>query len=200
MEMIQPINIDFSKIDTGVVNTKFLRTHYTNHYLVYIKNINNYLKENIWTDNIYSLEELIYSARPNLYLYNNAAQIWNHEFFFTQFSSKPNHKIGPKLEYFIYSKYDSIENFIKDCITKGSNHFGSGYLWIYLDERMSFIIETGNNAENLVKRKKCIPILCIDLWEHSYYLSHNSNKKQYLIDLFETAIDWSLIENRLKVE
>lgn len=197
---IQPINIDFTKINTGVINTSFLRTHYNNHYLGYIKNINELLTTKAWLKSIQSLEELIYIADPTQSLYNNAAQIWNHEFFFMQFSNNPQHKIGAKLEYLISGKYDSVKEFINDCIIKGLNHFGSGYLWIYLNEHGSFTIETGNNAENLVKRKKCIPILCVDLWEHSYYLSHGANRKQYLIDLFETAIDWNIIENRIKIE
>lgn len=196
---IQPIKINFDTINTGVIDTSFLKIHYEDHYLGYIKNINEFLEINTWTKSIKSIEELISVAVPNQYLYNNAAQIWNHELFFMQFSSNPNHKIGPKLEYFIFGKYDSVQDFIDDCINKGVKHFGSGYLWVYFNERGSFTVETGNNAENLVKRKKCIPILCIDLWEHSYYLSHGSNRRQYLIDLFETAIDWDVVENKLKI-
>lgn len=195
---IQPININFSKIDTGVINTNLLRIHYMNHYLTYITNVNKYLNNNSWTNDIKSLEELIDIAKPNQYLYNNAAQIWNHEFFFTQFSSNPNNNIGPKLKY--YSRYNSINELFKDCVDLGVSHFGSGYLWAYLNAYGIFTLDTSNNAENLVKRKKCIPIFCIDLWEHSYYLSHGSNKKQYLIDLFETAIDWDIIENRIKTK
>lgn len=194
--MITPIEItDFSAAYPAIGIAAF-RTHYEQHYLKYVHNLNKIIINSNWFKNTDTIENLISIANPYGDLYNNAAQVWNHEFFFNQFTNNPEHKITPKLEYLIHGRYDSINNFIKDCIKTGSSHFGSGYLWVYLDEKFRLIVETKNNAENLVKCKRCIPILCIDLWEHSYYLDYLNDRTVYLEQVFN-RIDWNVIENRL---
>lgn len=194
--MITPIKITNFSIAYPAIGNSALRIHYEQHYLKYIHNLNKIIDNNNWIKKTDSIEMLILIADPYGDLYNNAAQVWNHEFFFNQFTDNAEHEVGPKFEYLIHSRYDSIENFIKDCIKVSSSHFGSGYLWVYLDERFRLIVETGNNAENLVKRKRCTPILCIDLWEHSYYVDYLSDRISYIKSIIN-QINWNVIENRL---
>lgn len=197
--MITPIILPSFDIAHPAILENAFRIHYEQHYLKYVNNTNDLIQSQAWIKNSDSLEDLIIILDPYSDFYNNAAQVWNHEFFFKQFSKNPNHKIGPKLECLIAGKFNSEEDFIKECINKGLSQFGSGYLWVYINEYGLFTIETGNNAENLVKRKKCNPILCIDLWEHSYYLDYQSARKNYLENIFK-VIDWDIIEKRIKYE
>lgn len=197
--MITPITLSSFDIAQPAISENAFKTHYEQHYLKYVNNTNDLMQSQSWIKSSDSLKDLIILLDPHSDFYNNAAQVWNHEFFFKQFSKNPKHEFGPKLEYFVSRKFDSNEEFIKECINKGIKHFGSGYLWVYLNEYGLFTIETGNNAENLVKRKRCSPIFCIDLWEHSYYLDYQSNRKDYLEKVFQ-VIDWDVIEKRIKYE
>lgn len=199
--MITPITLPSFDLLEPVISKEALQIHYTQYYLKYVERVNEFYQSHSWVSNTDTLEDLILILDPNQGPYNNASQVWNHEFFFTQFTRNKNTQIGKKFERILNtSRYKSIQNFIDNCIRISSLHFGSGYLWVYLDEDRRLVVETGNNAENLVKRRRCIPILCIDLWEHSYYSNYYSDRALY-VEKILIQIDWNIIETRLwKVE
>lgn len=171
-----------------------LNNHYKNHYLIYIDKVNLISENYTWLKGS-SIENIIQIARLYGDLYNNAAQVYNHELFFEQFTVTPEYLDITSIKDFLETKELTLEEFKKAIVNKSQELFGSGYLWVYLDEDKTLKIDIGVNAENLVRRKKCVPLIVIDLWEHSYYLKYRE-RALYVLDVIDN-INWSIILDRI---
>ena len=125
---------------------------------------------------------------------NNAAQAWNHIFYFFQFSPNGLKEPGGKLRAKIDETFGSFEEFKKKFEEAGATLFGSGWVWLSADSDGKLFITQGRNAENpLTTGLK--PILTFDVWEHAYYLDYQNLRAQYLHRLWD-IIDWDIIEVR----
>lgn len=170
------------------ISEKTMRAHYWVHLNNYIDKV-NLLKEGKFKDS--SLEFIIKNANGGLY--NNAAQVFNHYFYFEGINPKaglPSSKFIAKIE----ENFGSWTNFTEDFHANAMRIFGSGWVWLVQDRRGALQILTTQNGD--------IPqgyrlLLCLDMWEHAYYLDYKWDKSNY-IKAFLRCINWNVVENRLE--
>jgi superoxide dismutase, Fe-Mn family len=123
---------------------------------------------------------------------NTAAEILNHEFFFRCLS--PNRSVpSGRLYQTIIQQFKSFEDFTSQFTDRVVNHFGSGWVWLVYDSTTSFLmIIDGNNAYNPIL-DGYIPLLALDIWEHSYYIDYATNKREY-VNNFWNFVNWPFSE------
>jgi Fe-Mn family superoxide dismutase len=140
-------------------------------------------------------------------MYDNSAQIWNHNLLWK--SLKKNHIPEENLENFVRSNYSltytnicksfkSFVNFIQEIVNAHQKCFGNIWIWIAFDKiRGELIIKVSPNAWTLAICDSLVPLLVIDLWEHSYYLEYR-NKKMDFIHKIVHFLNWQLLESRMQ--
>ena len=139
-----------------------------------------------------TLEDIIRKATGSLF--NNAAQAWNHIFYFFSFS--PDGGGFPKGELLeaITTHFGSFEVLKKQFVEAGTTLFGSGWVWLSSDNDGKLIISQGSNASNPLT-EGLTPLLTFDVWEHAYYLDYQNRRADALNALWD-IIDWDIIESR----
>ncbi len=173
------------------ISAQTLHYHHGRHYRTYIENLNKLVAGTPFAE--MSLEEVVRTSDGAIF--NNAAQAWNHEFYFEQFSPTPQNKPSGKLLQLINSSYASLDN-LKEQIEKSATAlFGSGWVWLVQSQKGNISIINSPNAHNPLSQY-LKPLLTIDVWEHAYYLDHQNNRLKAVNALWN-ILDWSIIEKRV---
>ncbi len=179
------------------IDTATMNEHYNKHYKKYEENLNQALLENnIQTNNIEIVLRKFHSIPK---IRNNGGGFYNHLLYFDNISPYAREYdiyASPKLKQLINKSFGSYQNFKSHFIKAGSDLFGSGWVWLVL-ENGKLIIGTTKNQDNPIMQYNYTILLGMDVWEHSYYLKHKSNRKEYMEDFFKT-IDWNIVSNRLE--
>ncbi len=165
--------------------------HWGRHEKAYIETLNRLLPDSPYADD--SIEDIIRKAEPGPLL-NNAAQAWNHIFYFFQFSPAGRREPHGALHRQIVDDFGSFEDFKKEAEKAGATLFGSGWVWLSADSEGHLFLTQGQNADNPM-RHGLKPILTIDVWEHAYYLDYQNMRADYLRS-FWGIVDWEIIEQR----
>ena len=147
-----------------------------------------------------SLEEIImisYQDPNKISIFNNAAQIWNHSFFWHSMQKDgggiPYGEIAAKIE----EDFDGYENFVTKFKNAASTQFGSGWAWLVLDKNDKLeVIKTGNADLPMIHNKKAI--LAIDVWEHAYYLDYQNLRPNYIDAFLKYLINWDFANDMLR--
>ncbi|MFY9590050.1 superoxide dismutase [Rickettsia endosymbiont of Halotydeus destructor] len=170
--------------------------HHGKHHQTYVTNLNNLLKDNIELQKM-DLEELIVhsSGNSNYAVFNNAAQIWNHSFFWH--SIKPNGGGNPsgKISELINKDFGSFENFCEQFKTAAIGQFGSGWAWLVQHDNKLQIIKTANAETPIVNGMK--PLIACDVWEHAYYIDYRNKRPDYVDIFIKYMINWEFAEHNL---
>lgn len=174
-----------------------LEYHYGKHHNAYVTNTNNLIKDTE-SENL-SLEEIIrISANDTAKtgLFNNAAQVWNHTFYWNSLKpgggGMPYGAIVEKID----SDFGSYENFAKALKEAAMGQFGSGWAWLILENGKLAIHKTSNADTPIAHGKK--PLLCIDVWEHAYYLDYKNARTDYADALINHLINWDFANKNLE--
>lgn len=173
-----------------IISKETIEYHYGKHEKTYIDNLNNLIKDTPYEE--MTLEDIIRKATGSLF--NNAAQAWNHIFYFFSFS--PDGGGFPKGELLeaITTHFGSFEVLKKQFVEAGTTLFGSGWVWLSSDNDGKLIISQGSNASNPLT-EGLTPLLTFDVWEHAYYLDYQNRRADALNALWD-IIDWDIIESR----
>jgi Fe-Mn family superoxide dismutase len=127
--------------------------------------------------------------------HNNAAQVWNHTFYWNCMSPNgggaPTGKIADKIN----EDFGSFEEFKKELAAAGATQFGSGWAWLVLDGVKLKIVKTANAESPLTSGQ--IPLLTIDVWEHAYYLDYQNRRPDYISTFIDKLVNWSFVEENL---
>ncbi len=174
-----------------LMSQETLEYHYGKHLQTYVDNLNKLIAGTQYADA--PLEDIIRTAEGGIF--NNAAQTWNHTFFFTTFAPNPN-DISDKLSALLAQNFGSIEDFKAKFTTAGIGLFGSGWVWLSQDKDGKLIITAESNAGNPL-RQGLKPLLTLDVWEHAYYIDYRNARAKY-ISAFWQLVDWSTVESRLQ--
>lgn len=164
--------------------------HYGKHLQTYIDNLNKLIVGTEY-ENL-PLEEIICKAEGGLF--NNAAQTWNHTFFF-QTLTPHQPAIPTKLEEALIKNFGSVEAFKEQFTKAAAGLFGSGWAWLVADKEGKLSIVAESNAGNPL-RKGLKPLLVIDVWEHAYYIDYR-NRRPAFIEAFWKLVDWNKVAERL---
>ncbi len=166
-----------------------LNFHHGKHHLAYVNNLNNLAKGTRYET--MDLEAIVRESDGAIF--NNAAQVWNHTFFFEQFKTTGCEAKGD-VRTAIEKKWGSFDAFKTEFNNAGATLFGSGWVWLVKDANGNLEIVKESNAGNpLTKGLK--PLLTFDVWEHAYYLDYQNRRADYLNALWN-IIDWKVIESR----
>ena len=166
-----------------------LNFHHGKHHLAYVNNLNNLVKGTRYET--MDLEAIVRESDGAIF--NNAAQVWNHTFFFEQFKTTGCEAKGD-VRTAIEKKWGSFDAFKTEFNNAGATLFGSGWVWLVKDANGNLEIVKESNAGNpLTKGLK--PLLTFDVWEHAYYLDYQNRRADYLNALWN-IIDWKVIESR----
>ena len=179
------------------IDTKTMEIHYSKHHNGYTNNLNNALsgtnKESETIENILNSIDLNNSA-----LRNNAGGYYNHCLFWEILSPNSEGKPLNKTSKLINDSFGSFENF-KDQFSKAaSTRFGSGWAWLCEKNDSLEICSTANQDNPLMPGIGCEgkPVLCLDVWEHAYYLNYQNRRPEYIKAFFE-IINWVKVEEIL---
>ena len=130
-------------------------------------------------------------------MFNMAAQVYNHTFFFRSLHPKGGKKPTGDVAQIIDNQYGSYDNFRKKLVARAKSLFGSGWIWIALDEENDLRILQGIGAETPFVYG-AIPLLTIDVWEHAYYLDYQIDRGEYVKTLIEHLLNWDFANENLK--
>lgn len=173
-----------------VISQKTIEFHYGKHHQTYVTNLNNLVPGTEFEN--CELETIVKKADGAIF--NNAAQVWNHTFYFESFKPNGGGVLKGDLAVAIEKTFGSFENFKKEFNTAATTLFGSGWAWLVKDFNGAlFILKEGNAGSPLTKG--LTPVLTFDVWEHAYYLDYQNRRADYLNSLWE-IIDWDKISSR----
>ncbi|NLJ82568.1 MAG: superoxide dismutase [Bacteroidales bacterium] len=173
-----------------IISQKTIEFHYGKHHQAYVNNLNNLIKGTDLEKK--DLVEIIKTSEGGVF--NNAAQVWNHTFYFYQFI--PGGKGQPSEDFLnaIEKQWGSLEDFKKEFNTASATLFGSGWAWLVKNKEGKLEITKESNAGTPLT-KGLRPILTFDVWEHAYYIDYQNRRPDYLNALW-SIINWDEINKR----
>lgn len=167
--------------------------HYGKHLQTYVTNLLNLTKETEYEQK--EIEEIVATA-PNGGIFNNAGQVLNHTLYFLQFNTpRQNNAPSGKLAELITRDFGSFEEFQKQMESAAVSLFGSGWAWLSVDKEGKLQITQESNAGNPLRQGNK-PLMCIDVWEHAYYIDYRNRRADHVKQLWE-IIDWAAVADRL---
>lgn len=173
------------------ISQSTMKLHFDKHYAGYVATLNR-LVEGTQLEGV-PLEEVIMITKEGA-IFNNAAQVWNHEFYFVQLSPEPKSVPTGKLMEAIEHSFGSFEEFKARMLEAAMSLFGSGWVWLVVDDEDQLHIHKESNAGTpIVKGMR--PLLTIDVWEHAYYCDYQNRRADAVTALW-SVIDWYVVELR----
>lgn len=176
------------------ISAETLEYHYGKHHKTYVDNLNRLIVGTEY-ENL-SLEDIIKKASAG-WVFNNAAQVWNHTFYFSALtlpdSSLPSALFAQKL----WETWGSIEGFIQAFNDVALKTFWSGWAWLVKKSDGSFDIVSTSNAETPLTSSEFTALLTCDVWEHAYYIDYRNARAKYL-ENFWRIVNWEEVEKRMK--
>jgi superoxide dismutase, Fe-Mn family len=179
-----------------VISAKTLRLHYGKHYKGYVDALNQLVVGTPFAD--MSLKQLVLSTAgepEHAPIFHNAAQAWNHEFYWRSLSPRgggfPSHALKVRVD----STFGDLEALKQELSTAATTQFGSGWAWLVLDGAKLRVVNTDNAGNPLTEHMK--PLLVIDVWEHAYYLDFQNRRADYVKEVIEKLINWEFAAENL---
>jgi len=173
-----------------VISEETINYHYGKHHLTYVNNLNGLVPgtqfENADLDTIVKN-----SDGP---IFNNAAQIWNHNFYFLSLTPEKGSQPSDKLANAINEAFGSLDNFKAEFNKSAITVFGSGWAWLVKDADGKLSIAKESNAGNPLTHG-LIPLLTFDVWEHAYYIDYQNRRADYVAALWD-LVDWNVVSER----
>ena len=178
------------------ISENTLNFHYGKHHNAYVVNLNKLIDGTELAEK--SLEEIIHASAGDASkagVFNNAAQVWNHTFYWNSISPNgggaPTGAIADKIN----AAFGDYETFKKEFAAAAATQFGSGWAWLVLDGSDLKIVKTGNAETPLTQG--VTPILTIDVWEHAYYLDYQNLRPKYIETFIDSLINWEFANANL---
>jgi Fe-Mn family superoxide dismutase len=174
------------------ISKETLEFHHDKHHAAYVNNFNAAVKDTELDQK--SLEEvikLVAKDSSKAGIFNNAAQAWNHTFYWN--GIKPNGGGAPTgaLAQKINADFGSFAAFVEEFKKAGATQFGSGWAWLVLDQGTLKVTKTGNADNPLTVGQ--VPLLTMDVWEHAYYLDYQNKRPSYIDTFVEKLINWDFV-------
>ena len=172
------------------ISAKTLEFHHGKHHQAYVNNLNNLIAGTPYKNA--TLETIIMETDGGIF--NNGAQVWNHTFYFEQFSPEGCREPKGKLKEAIEEKFGSFEAFKEEFSKTAATLFGSGWAWLVKNREGQLELIQAGNAGNPLRDGKT-PLLTCDVWEHAYYLDKQNARPKYIEDFWK-MVDWEVIIGR----
>lgn len=173
------------------ISEETLEYHYGKHHATYVSKLNGLIPGTEFENA--SLEEIIKNA-PAGGVFNNAAQIWNHTFYWNSLAPGAGGAPGGDLASAIEKAFGSVDDFKSKFTDSAVNNFGSGWTWLVKNGAALEIVNTSNAGTPLTDDK--VPLLTCDVWEHAYYIDYRNARPKYL-EAFWELVNWSFAAQNL---
>ena len=175
-----------------VITANTIGFHYGKHHKGYVDNLNKLVAGTEYAD--LSLEKIITGTAGRVEkatIFNNAAQIWNHTFYWKSMKSKGGGEPPAALKQKIEASFGSIDACKKELASAAVSQFGSGWAWLVLDGAKLKVTKTANAEVPLTTGMK--PLLAVDVWEHAYYLDSQTRRADYVNAVLDKLINWEFV-------
>lgn len=179
-----------------VISANTLSFHYGKHHKTYVDNLNNLVASTDLAGK--SLEDIIRASAgqaDKAAIFNNAAQVWNHMFYWHSLNPNGGGEPSATLKQKIEASFGSLEACKKEFAQAALTQFGSGWAWLVVDSGKIAIVKTGNAETPITKNIR--PLLTIDVWEHAYYLDYQNRRADYANAILDKLINWDFAEANL---
>lgn len=172
-----------------VISANTIGFHYGKHHKGYVDNLNKLVAGTEYAD--LPLEQIITKTAgkaDKTAIFNNAAQIWNHSFYWKSMRSKGGGEPPASLKQKMEASFGSVDACKKELANAAVSQFGSGWAWLVLDGNELKAVKTSNAAVPLTTAMK--PLLAVDVWEHAYYLDYQNRRADYVNAVLDKLINW----------
>ena len=177
------------------MSAETLDFHHGKHHQAYVDKTNKMLSEKDYGDA--SLVEVIEMAKDksDKKLFNNAAQIWNHSFFWQCLAPAGSTKLGGELKTMIERDFGSAEAMLEKLSTTSAEHFGSGWGWLVLDGTKLKV--TSLHDADTPAVHDLVPLLTLDVWEHAYYIDYRNERPKFIKSVLDNIVNWDFVAKNL---
>lgn len=179
-----------------VISARTIGIHYGKHHKTYVDNLNKLITDTELAG--LTLQEIISktaSQANKAGIFNNAAQIWNHTFYWNSLSQEGGGEPPLILKQKIENSFGDLDSCKKELAAAAMTQFGSGWAWLVMNGDKLEVTKTANAESPLSKGIK--PLLVIDVWEHAYYLDYENRRVDYVNAVIEKLINWGFAEDNL---
>jgi Fe-Mn family superoxide dismutase len=164
--------------------------HHGKHHQAYVTNLNKLIEGTDYASK--TLEEIILASSGDAAkagIFNNAAQVWNHTFFWNSMKPSGGGKPGGALAAQIEKDFGSYEKFVEEFKNAAATQFGSGWAWLVLDNGTLKVTKTANAETPMTKGQTAL--LTLDVWEHAYYLDYQNRRPDFIATFLDKLANWS---------
>jgi Fe-Mn family superoxide dismutase len=175
-----------------VISAETIDYHYGKHHQAYVTNLNKLLEHTTLEED--SLEKIILTA-PMGGIYNNAAQIWNHTFYWKCMKPMGGGDPSGALADLLIKGFGSVQDFREKFTATAVGTFGSGWAWLVRNRDGTLSVESTGNAINPMRDGKQ-PLLTCDVWEHAYYIDYRNARAKY-VEAWWSLVDWAFVASNL---
>ena len=179
-----------------VISANTLSFHHGKHHKAYVDNLNNLVKGGEYENA--PLEKVITETAgkaDKAPIFNNAAQVWNHTFYWSSLKGGGGGKPTGRIAQMIDSDLGGYDSFRKEFAATAVSQFGSGWGWLVADGGKLKIVKTGNAEVPFTKGAK--PLLTVDVWEHAYYLDYQNRRPDYVNAVIDRLLNWDFAAENL---
>jgi Fe-Mn family superoxide dismutase len=174
-----------------LMSQETLEYHYGKHHAAYVNNLNNLVPGTEWAGK--SLEDIIAGSSGGVF--NNAAQVWNHTFFWNCLAPKGGGEPTGDLADAINRSFGDYAKFKEQFINACKGQFGSGWGWL-VKSGDKLEIMTTSNADTPMKHGKTA-LLTIDVWEHAYYIDYRNDRPKFIATIMDSLVNWNFVASNL---
>lgn len=176
------------------MSAKTFSFHYDKHHNAYVTNLNKLIDGTKFANK--SLEDIIKESDGGIF--NNAAQVWNHTFFWNSLSPKGGGVPEGELADKINEDFGGYDKFVEEFKSNAATQFGSGWAWLVLDGDKLKVVKTSNAETPLTSNQ--IPLLTLDVWEHAYYLDFQNRRPDFISTFLDKLVNWEFASENYKKE
>lgn len=174
------------------ISAETIEYHYGKHHKAYVDKLNAALPGSEFEGK--SLEDIIKSSNGGVF--NNAAQVWNHTFYWNCLSPNGGGEATGAIADAINAAFGSFDKFKEEFTNAAATNFGSGWTWLVKKADGSVAIVNTSNAETPLTDSSVTPVLTVDVWEHAYYVDYRNARPSYL-DAFWNLVNWDFVNSQL---
>ncbi|MBK7093987.1 MAG: superoxide dismutase [Saprospiraceae bacterium] len=190
------LGYEFSALEP-YIDTETMKIHYSKHHKAYVDKLNTSLENHkLKGKSLETILEMVMENDEDMSVLNNAGGHYNHNMFWKILTPGGGTQPSGSLEDAIIKKFGSFDEFSTKFVKAATGVFGSGWAWLSVDKNNELFISTTKNQDNPLMKNVVkmtgTPILCIDVWEHAYYLKYQNKRADYIAN-FKQAINWDVV-------
>jgi superoxide dismutase, Fe-Mn family len=170
-----------------IISAETVAFHHGKHQRKYVETTNQLLGKHSVAG--HTLEEIVRASSGKLF--NNAAQAWNHEFYWHSLSPKGG-RLSAALRHQIEKDFGSYEGFVDSFAAAANGQFGSGWTWLVKKDGKLEVVTTANADTPMARGITCL--LALDIWEHAYYIDYRNQRERYVSAVVEKLLNWEFAE------